>query len=243
MTNETEKPRADQAQAETQPKATKTTLLSTRTVLIACGMLCALMVCDFGMQRQHGSKAAAYGLTSIQSIAPTVRCDICYATPNNFTGKVVYENFKGICYLATPTARKVSQVQRELKKQGLGLLVWDGYRPISGQWCLWNAFPVPGYVADPRKGGKHTRGTAVDCTIVNLATGQPLEMPTGFDDLTEKAGRTYDNISAEAKKNRALLQTVMEKHGFIGLPTEWWHFDMQGWQDFPPLDVDFDALA
>jgi len=96
--------------------------------------------------------------------------------------------------------------------------------------------PDERYVSDPRKGGRHTRGTAVDLTLVTK-DGQELPMPSAFDDFSEKAHRNYMGATPEEIGNRELLQTVMEKHGFIGLPTEWWHFDLVGWENYPPIDI------
>jgi D-alanyl-D-alanine dipeptidase len=90
-------------------------------------------------------------------------------------------------------------------------------------------------VSDPRKGGRHTRGTAVDLTLITQ-NGEELPMPSGFDDFSEKAHRTYMDCSPEEIKNRELLEEIMEKHGFVGLPTEWWHFDLVGWEAYPPID-------
>jgi D-alanyl-D-alanine dipeptidase len=119
---------------------------------------------------------------------------------------------------------------------GLGLKVWDGFRPMAAQWKFWELVPDERYVSDPRKGGRHTRGTAVDLTLITKE-GQELLMPSEFDDFSEKAHRDYKEAPLEAIWNRELLREVMESHGFEGLPSEWWHFDLKGWKDYPPLDL------
>ncbi len=185
--------------------------------------------------------AVSHDLVDIQSINPSIKLDIRYATTNNFTKQKVYRSAK--CYLRRQVAEALSRVQCELEEQGLGLKVWDGYRPLQAQWVLWEIVPDPRYVSDPRKGGRHTRGTAVDVTIVRISDGKEVAMPTGFDDFTEKAWRSYNNLSEEVKKNRQLLQTVMTKPGFVGLETEWWHFDWHDWKNFDVLDISFEDLA
>ncbi len=184
------------------------------------------------------------GLVSMPSFDPTVFGDIRYATKNNFTGKQIYRKAK--CYLLKNVAQALSIVQKELRAQhNVNLQIWDGYRPRSAQQALWDAcadrYPDEKereqYVSNPAKGGRHTRGTAVDVTLVDMQ-GNELPMPSDFDDFSQKARSDYDGCSAEAKKNRALLRHVMEKHGFNGIKTEWWHFDYQGWENCPPLNCE-----
>ncbi len=183
------------------------------------------------------SSQKSSNLVEVQSVNPNIRIELWYATNKNFTGKQIYPVEK--CYLIKEVAEALDRVQKELEKQGLGLKIWDGYRPLSAQCKLWNVLSDERYVSDPRKGGRHTRGTAVDLTIVRLSDGNELEMPTGFDDFTEKAWRTYQDLPENVKKNRLLLQHVMERHGFIGLKTEWWHFDWRGWKNYQKLDIMF----
>ena len=138
-------------------------------------------------------------------------------------------------------AKILSQVQDDLAKRGLGLKVYDCYRPLSVQKQMWEIMPDPNYVADPAKGSRHNRGAAVDLTLVDR-NGKELEMPSGFDDFTERAYRDYTGASSQAKKNRQLLEDAMNKYGFIPLATEWWHFDAPGWEKFTILDVPFGAI-
>jgi D-alanyl-D-alanine dipeptidase len=102
---------------------------------------------------------------------------------------------------------------------------------------MWEAVPQPGYVANPAKGSRHNRGAAVDVTLIRLADGSEVPMPTPFDDFTERAHRHYTNLPPEIIANRALLEGVLTRHGFVGLPTEWWHFDDRDWSQYPLLDV------
>jgi len=173
-------------------------------------------------------------LVDIQTLIPKIQIDLRYATANNFTGQIVYHF--NTCLLLREVALKLKDVQVELESLGCGLKIWDGFRPFAAQWKFWELVPDERYVSDPRKGGRHTRGTAVDLTLV-AADGHELLMPSDFDDFSERAHRNYMGASEEAIHNRTLLQEVMEIHGFIGLPSEWWHFDLLGWEDYPPLDA------
>ena len=172
-------------------------------------------------------------LIDIQSIAPNIQVDLKYATEDNFTGQIVYSFHR--CFLVKEATFRLRDVQNELESIGLGLKIWDGFRPVAAQWKFWELVPDERYVSDPRKGGRHTRGTAVDLTLITL-DGQELPMPSAFDDFSEKAHRTYTDCSEEQIRNRELLQGTMERHGFMGLPTEWWHFDLLGWETYPSID-------
>lgn len=173
-------------------------------------------------------------LIDVQSVIPQIRVELKYATPDNFTGQVVYDFNR--CLLRQEAVLCLNNVQVELETMSLGLKAWDGFRPMAAQWKFWELIPDERYVSDPRKGGRHTRGTAVDVTLVTKE-GQELSMPSAFDDFSEKAHRNYRGATPEEIANRELLQTVMEKHGFIGLPTEWWHFDLVGWENYPSIDT------
>ncbi len=172
-------------------------------------------------------------LLNIRNIAPNVLIDVRYATADNFTGQMLYPT--GECMLCEPAANRLARVQARLEKRGLGLKVWDCYRPLSVQKKLWEVVPDPRYVADPKTGSRHNRGASVDLTLVDK-NGIEQEMPTPFDDFSERAHRTFMNLSPAALKNRQILQEAMESEGFIGLPTEWWHFDDPEWNRFALRD-------
>jgi D-alanyl-D-alanine dipeptidase len=159
--------------------------------------------------------------------------DIRYATTNNFTGKVVYPTAK--CYLRRAVAERLVKVQRYLKGNGLKLVLFDCYRPLSVQERFWEIMPDGRYVADPKKGSRHNRGAAVDVSLADINNNY-LEMPSEFDDFSERAHRDYAGASDTAKKNRLILEEAMAKFGFEGLPTEWWHFDAVGWEKYPISD-------
>jgi len=175
-------------------------------------------------------------LVELKHTVPKLVLDIRYATTNNFTGQQLYPQAR--CFLRQAPAENLRRVQAELARSGLGLKIFDGYRPLSVQRKMWKVFPQPGYVADPMKGSRHNRGAAVDVTLVRLADGSELLMPTPYDDFTKRAHRDFMQLPEEAIRNRQLLEQVMTRHGFVGLSTEWWHFDHGDWQKYPLLDVD-----
>lgn len=187
------------------------------------------------------SMICAQTLVHLKSLDSSFIVELPYASAQNFTGQVVYPK-NADAYLLEEPAHALCRVQKELKQIGLGLKIWDAFRPMSAQEQFWHICPDERYVAPPQKGGRHTRGTTVDVTLVYLTSGEELEMPTEFDNFTEKAHRDSDACLETARENRDLLQRVMEEEGFIGLPTEWWHFDYKGWQNEPPIDINFDVL-
>jgi zinc D-Ala-D-Ala dipeptidase len=178
-------------------------------------------------------------LVNVWKLDTTITLDIRYATTNNFTGKQVYDEAK--FFLRNEPARKILEVQKELNELGLGLKIFDGYRPLSVQKKFWEIMPDERYVADPKKGSRHNRGAAVDLTLVDK-NGNEIPMPTPYDDFTEKASRNYMDLSSQIIINRKFLEDLMTKYGFAGLPTEWWHFDFNGWEKYDVLDVDFKAI-
>jgi D-alanyl-D-alanine dipeptidase len=179
-------------------------------------------------------------LVLVSDLDPTIVIDLKYATEDNFVGEVLYDT--SLCYLRKSVAERLVRVQKRLRKNGLGLKIWDAYRPLSVQWKMWELVPDPRYVADPRIGSRHNRGAAVDVTLVD-AQGRELVMPTGFDDFSEKAHRNYMDLPDSVLQRRALLEAAMTAEGFLPLPTEWWHFDAPGWEKYPVLDVDLKEVV
>lgn len=180
-------------------------------------------------------------LVEIKTLNPEIILDIRYATTNNFLNQKLYPVAK--CALRKEVAEKLSQVQADLKTIGLGLKVYDCYRPLSVTKKMWEVLPDSRYVANPSKGSRHNRGAAIDVTLVDLNTGQELEMPTEFDDFSEKAWRSYLGNKLEVQRNSELLAEKMKKYGFEALITEWWHFDAIGWEKFAILDVPLDKIT
>jgi D-alanyl-D-alanine dipeptidase len=178
---------------------------------------------------------AARRLVRLDLIDPGLRFDIRYATGNNFTSRRLYP--VAAAWMVADAAQALSRVQRDLEAQGLGLKVFDAYRPYHVQQRMWDLIRDERYVSNPAKNaGRHTRGTAVDVTLVNRQ-GREMTMPTGFDDFSERAHRNAVGISPGARRNSQILEAAMVRHGFEPYPYEWWHFDFRGWERYPPMDV------
>ncbi|WP_343702655.1 M15 family metallopeptidase [Chitinophaga sp.] len=166
--------------------------------------------------------------------------DVKYATPNNFTKKTLYP-FAAV-YLRQPAYEALVRLQEFLKPMGIGIKIFDGYRPYRVTEKMWEIVPDERYAADPKTGSGHNRGVAVDLTLIYLKTGQELPMPTPYDDFTEKAHHNYMDLDAEVLENRALLRSLMEAHGFVALETEWWHYYLKDPSRFPLMDIGFEEL-
>jgi len=180
------------------------------------------------------SESTSPDLVDLQSFIPQIQIDLKYATTDNFTGQIVY-NFP-CCLLRKEAATALRDVQAELETMGLNLKVWDGFRPMAAQWKFWEIVPDERYISNPSKGGRHTRGTAVDLTVITK-DGKELLMPSEFDDFSERSHPNYMELSEEAIQNRTFLNNIMVKHGFTRHPSEWWHFDFNGWEGYPPIDI------
>lgn len=183
-----------------------------------------------------------HSLVQLIDFIPDLALDLRYATTNNITGRVLYHVAKA--YVQRDVAEALRVVQAELSEHGLGLAVWDAYRPQSVSHALWEVTPEAEkhYVADPKIGSVHNRGCAVDVTLIDLVTRRQVSMPSGFDDFSEHAWPTYQDAPAEAREMRDLLIKTMHDHGFTVNPHEWWHFDWNDWANYPVLDTPIEAL-
>jgi D-alanyl-D-alanine dipeptidase len=179
-------------------------------------------------------------LVEIKKYIPDIALDIRYATTNNFTGQKMYKEARAFARL--PVVMALKQVQADLKKQGLGLKIFDAYRPYAITVKFYEVAHDTNFVADPHKGSKHNRGCAIDLTAINLKTGKELDMPTGFDSFSKRAASAYMDLPKIEIDDRAILKTAMEAHGFHEIPTEWWHFDFNGWSNYPLLDIPFTEI-
>lgn len=162
-------------------------------------------------------------LVRVKDYIPDIRVNLRYSSENNFTGKKIYD-FKE-AYLRYGTVKKLLAVQESLKAKGMGLKIWDAFRPTYAQFKLWEACPNPEYVSDPNKGySDHSRGNTVDLTLVD-SDGTELVMPTDFDNFTALADRDYSDVTDEfARDNVLLLESTMKSCGFTPYSGEWWHF-------------------
>ena len=170
----------------------------------------------------------------LQDLDPSIVLDIRYAGTNNFVHEAMYDC--GRCFLRREVAQAVIRTHRSLQKQGYGgLKFFDCYRPRPIQWQLWEKVPDPNYVADPRKGSMHNRGSAVDLTIIDQE-GKELDMGTDFDFFGPEAHHGYTAHPAQVLANRQLLKSSMEAQGFRAITTEWWHYSYRP-QAYPISDM------
>lgn len=171
---------------------------------------------------------------------PDIVLDIRYATTNNFTGQRIYDLAKA--YARKPVADALKKIQAELKKEGLGIKIFDAYRPYKATVKFYEVYGDTTYVASPYRGSRHNRGCALDLTLIDLKSGKELKMPTGYDSFSKQAWPSTPVRDPEIRKNRQTLIRAMEKFGFKVNSSEWWHFDFTGWKNFEVLDIEFHEL-
>jgi D-alanyl-D-alanine dipeptidase len=181
-------------------------------------------------------------MVELKTIIPGIRYDLRYASTENFMKRLMYPEKTEITFLRYPAALALREIQAELHKKGLGLKIFDAYRPYSVTVKFWELVKDERYVANPARGSGHNRGIAVDLTIINSSTGKELNMGTGFDNFTDTAHHVFTALPEEVLQNRKLLKSVMEKHGFKALDTEWWHYYLPDANRFELLDIDFKKL-
>jgi len=182
-------------------------------------------------------------LVEVVKLDPTIKLDIRYATANNFLSTPMYSQARA--FLERPAAEALLRAHQSLRKQGYGLLIHDAYRPWYVTRMFWDATPNDKkiFVANPREGSRHNRGCAVDLTLYDLKTGLAVKMPSGYDEMSERAYANYSGSTPEERERRAILRQAMEKEGFTVYPQEWWHFDYKDWKLYPILNVRFEDLG
>jgi len=179
-------------------------------------------------------------LIDLEKFIPGISLDIRYASANNFTRQKIYTLAKA--YAHKPVAEALKKVQADLSKQGLGVKIYDAYRPYKATVKFYETYRDTTYVASPYRGSRHNRGCALDMTIIDLKTKAELKMPTEFDSFSKDAWPTTPINDPMASKNRKLIIDAMQRHGFKVNASEWWHFDFIGWQKFEVMDIDFEEL-
>ena len=174
-------------------------------------------------------------MVDVQKVCPAIRVELRYMTKYNGVGRAVYP--KGSrCLLRRGVVERLCRVQKRLAPQGLGLKIWDGYRPLSAQRALWEIKPDSRFVAPPSRGSKHNRGAAVDLTLVDRQ-GKELAMPSDFDTFSVKAHPDYQGGTREQRHNRDVLHKAMTAEGFQTAKYEWWHFHDPDWRRYRLTDV------
>ena len=196
---------------------------------------------DLSQLQKTISLNPAKAMTDLKKAIPGLQFDLRYAGANNFTGQKLYPPIK-TTYLRKTATDSLLAVQAELNNKGLGLKIFDAYRPYSITEKLWEPVKDDRYAADPKKGSGHNRGIAVDLTIVNLLSNKELDMGTDFDNFSDTANHAFTGLPQAVLQNRLMLKLVMQKHGFKALDTEWWHYYLPNAAAYELLDIDFNKL-
>lgn len=169
-------------------------------------------------------------LVEITEASHNILLELRYATKNNITGTRIYHDDR--CFIHTDALPLLKRSVSLAKDQELKIKIFDAYRPRSVQEALWAFCPNPDYVMPPEKGSHHTRGVAIDLTLVD-ANGQELDMGTPFDDLTPQSHHGAANVSAKVAANRYLLLGIMMSAGWDFFVNEWWHYQVFKAREYP----------
>src|SRR5512140_1410302 len=190
-----------------------------------------------GPPKETGKNLRKPDLVEVVRLDSTIHLDIRYATSNNFMKRRMYDT--AVAFLQRPAAEAVVRVEKALKKFGVGLVIFDAYRPWSVTKQFWDETPSSkhSFVANPKYGSKHNRGCAVDLSLYDLKTGEEIEMPSNYDDFSTRASPKYTGGTTQQRKWRDFLRSAMEKEGFGVDPGEWWHFDYRDWRMYPVMDT------
>lgn len=182
-------------------------------------------------------------LVELVTLDSTIRLDVRYATTHNFLGTPLYSQARA--FLQRPAAEAFVRANHALKSEGYGLLVHDAYRPWYVTKIFWDATPPDKhqFVADPATGSRHNRGCAVDLTLYDLKTGNAIEMPSLYDEMSARAYPSYPGGSDAARARRDLLRRYMEAEGFAVYEYEWWHFDYRDWHFYAIGNERFEDIA
>jgi D-alanyl-D-alanine dipeptidase len=181
-------------------------------------------------------------LVELVKLDPTIKLDIRYASTNNFMSTPFYSQARA--FMQLPAAEAVVRANRALKAYGYGIIIHDGYRPWYVTKMFWDGTPADkhDFVANPIPGSRHNRGCAVDLSLYDLKTGQEVQMPSGYDEMSERSYPEYKGGTPEETQRRELLRKIMEAQGFTVEPHEWWHFDYMDWNLYPVMNVPFEKL-
>jgi CubicO group peptidase (beta-lactamase class C family)/D-alanyl-D-alanine dipeptidase len=181
-------------------------------------------------------------LVDVTTLDPGIKLDIRYATTNDFLGAAMYTSARA--FLQRPAAEALLRAHRWLAAWGYGLLIHDAYRPWYVTRMFWDATPesLRVFVANPATGSNHNRGTAVDVTLYDLATGRPVAMVGGYDEFSPRSYPDYPGGTSRQRWHRTLLRRAMEAQGFRVYAAEWWHFDWHDWARYPVLNLTFEQL-
>jgi D-alanyl-D-alanine dipeptidase len=176
------------------------------------------------------TKTPNMDLIEISPPAFDVEISLTYGTAENFTGVPVYNN--PVCFLHREAADALHRAMDSARALDYRFRIFDAYRPTEAQWTLWNHTPDPDFLADPRRGSPHSRGVAIDLTLVDR-DGNPLEMGTAFDAFTPLSHHGNTEVSIAAQHNRLILLGIMTQAGWDFYRNEWWHYQLFQSRDYP----------
>lgn len=179
-------------------------------------------------------------LVDLSVIFPSLHIDLKYATADNITGAPIYREAR--CLLHTEAVTALAKSISIAQLAGLSLVVYDAYRPQQAQAILWNACPDPQYVVDVAIGSNHSRGTAIDVTLMD-DRGHLLDMGACFDEMHDRSHAWHPSVPPVAQRNRLLLNAIMFGGGFVGINSEWWHFELPDAARYPLLDDQIDCYT
>jgi D-alanyl-D-alanine dipeptidase len=184
----------------------------------------------------------ALELANLEEINQGLKFDVRYARADNFMKKAVYTQPRA--FLLKHVAEDLLNVHLALKPHGYGLLIFDGYRPWTVTKLFWDESDDHNrqFLANPESGSSHNRGCAVDLSMYSLKTGEPVVMPSDFDEMNEKAYTHYTGGAAEERRLRDLLQKTMLENGFTGIKNEWWHFNHISNAQWPVMNFTFEEI-
>ncbi len=168
-----------------------------------------------------------------------VLIDMVYAGADNLTGQPVYESDR--CWLHRDVEPCLARAVELAGLAGLKLKVLDAYRSPQAHEVLCRYVSDPRYIADPKRGSNHSRGVAVDLTLVD-GQGWALDMGTPFDAMVEQSHHFHPSLPPEVHRNRFLLLGIMTQAGFLSLAEEWWHYQIPEARSYPLIQPK-DALA
>lgn len=182
------------------------------------------------------------GAVDLRVFMPGAEFEMLFASPNNITGKALYP---AIPLLEEKTACMLMEAYNQFREDGYTIKIYDAYRPKSAQYELFDIVGDSWFIADPYSGNSwHQLGRAVDMSLVDLSTGEELEMPTPMHTFSMDAARSNsDSWTEEAKKNVEYMTSVMQAAGFDILSTEWWHFEYTGPGGSMDNNLDFSTLS
>jgi zinc D-Ala-D-Ala dipeptidase len=220
------------------------TLLFTQAVAQDTGYTRPPVTDKWDDYKKQVKKDSTKKMVELKDLIPSIVYDLRYASRNNFMKRLMYPAGTTNTFLRLSPAKALLKVQQELNKKGLGIKIYDAYRPYSVTVKFWELVKDEDYVAHPAKGSGHNRGIAVDLTIINIKSvpGAEIPMGTAFDNFSDTAHHSFTKLSEEVLQNRQLLKNTMEKNGFKAYDKEWWHYSWPESGRYELLDIDFKKL-